>query len=66
MEPKERQKDCTTKFHSVYMNEKSYECAELAAGSAIELTMSILNGRIQNGLALLRPPGKKYFFSCIK
>ena len=24
---------------------------------SIELTMAILNGQIQNGLALLRPPG---------
>ena len=58
MEPDQRKEECLTKFHSVYMNEKSYECAELAAGSAIELTKAILDGEIQNGLALLRPPGK--------
>ena len=57
MEPDQRKEECLTKFHSVYMNEKSYECAELAAGSAIELTKAILDGEIQNGLALLRPPG---------
>ena len=59
MEPDQRKEECLTKFHSVYMNEKSYECAELAAGSAIELTKAILDGEIQNGLALLRPPGKQ-------
>jgi acetoin utilization deacetylase AcuC-like enzyme len=59
MEPDQRKEECLTKFHSVYMNEKSYECAELAAGSAIELTKAILDGEIQNGLALLRPPGNR-------
>jgi len=47
----------TTKFHSVYMNDKSFECAEMAAGSAIQLTKSILEGDVQNGMALIRPPG---------
>ena len=35
MESDMRREECITKFHSVYMSEKSYECAELAAGSAI-------------------------------
>ena len=59
MEPDQRKEECLTKFGSIYMNEKSYECAEIAAGSAIELTKAILDGEIQNGLALLRPPGKQ-------
>ena len=39
------------------MNDKSFECAEMAAGSAIQLTKSILEGDVQNGMALIRPPG---------
>ena len=53
----EKKSHCQSKFHSVYMNDKSLECAELAAGSSIELTKAILNGSVQNGLALIRPPG---------
>ena len=33
MEPDQRKEECLTKFHSVYMNEKSYDCAEIAAGN---------------------------------
>ena len=44
-------------FHSVYMNDKSVECAKMAAGCAIDLTRAICDGEIQNGLALIRPPG---------
>ena len=44
-------------FHSVYMNKNSVECAKMAAGCAIDLTRGICDGEIQNGLALIRPPG---------
>ena len=40
-----------------YMNNESFECAQVAAGSAIELTKAILDNKVQNGLALIRPPG---------
>ena len=40
-----------------YMNNESFECAQMAAGSAIELTKAILDNKVQNGLALIRPPG---------
>ena len=39
------------------MNDKSLECAEMAAGSSIELTKRIIEGDVQNGMALVRPPG---------
>ena len=35
MDPEKRKKECMTKFDGVYMNEKSYDCAKLAVGSAI-------------------------------
>ena len=40
-----------------FMNNESFECAQMAAGSAIELTKAILENKVQNGLALIRPPG---------
>ena len=54
---KEMKDFCYRNFPSIYMNDKSMECARMAAGCAIELTEAILNGKIQNGLALIRPPG---------
>ncbi len=51
------QKACLADFHSVYMNSQSWECALMAAGSAIELTNALIDGKIQNGMALIRPPG---------
>ena len=39
------------------MNDKSLDCAKLACGSSIELTNAIMEGQVQNGMALIRPPG---------
>lgn len=41
----------------VGINEKSFDTALLAAGSALELADRIMRGEIQNAFALLRPPG---------
>ncbi len=57
MEVDQKKSELHKRFHSVYMNDSSLDCAELAAGSAIEMTSAILENKIQNGLALLRPPG---------
>ena len=35
----------------------SFEAARLAAGATIELVEAVLNGRVDNGFAALRPPG---------
>ncbi len=35
----------------------SLECARLAAGGALALTEDVLADRLQNGIALVRPPG---------
>jgi len=40
-----------------YVAESSYEAALKAAGGLIELTSAVLEGRLENGFALLRPPG---------
>ncbi|OQR72538.1 histone deacetylase 6-like [Tropilaelaps mercedesae] len=45
------------RFNSVYMNKHSYGLALLAAGCAIDLMKSVLSGEVDNGLAIIRPPG---------
>ena len=40
-----------------YFTNKSYEAAVKAAGGLIELSLSVLDGTVKNGFALVRPPG---------
>ncbi|OQY18928.1 MAG: hypothetical protein B6I34_10130 [Anaerolineaceae bacterium 4572_32.1] len=40
-----------------YIAAGSYEAALKAAGGLIDLTSAVLEGRLDNGLGLLRPPG---------
>lgn len=47
----------SSKFDAVYFHPKTYESSVLAAGCAIELVDNILSNKIQNGMALIRPPG---------
>ncbi|MBI3313717.1 MAG: histone deacetylase [Candidatus Omnitrophica bacterium] len=41
----------------VMISEKSFAIAKLAVGGALELADQMMGGHIQNGFALLRPPG---------
>lgn len=43
--------------NDMYGNQHTLKCALLAAGSTIELMTQIVNGKIDTGLALVRPPG---------
>jgi acetoin utilization deacetylase AcuC-like enzyme len=40
-----------------YSNKFSYVAASTAVGSSIDLTKSVISGKLKNGFALLRPPG---------
>ncbi len=40
-----------------YANAFSYEAAVRAAGGLVDLTAAVLEGRLDNGFALVRPPG---------
>ncbi|KAM0815010.1 putative Histone deacetylase [Seiridium cardinale] len=42
---------------SLYVGALSYEAALLAAGGAIETCKNVVEGRIRNGFAVIRPPG---------
>lgn len=53
----EKLKIIGNRFSSIYLNEFSYQCALLSAGSVIELTHQVVKGLIPNGIAIVRPPG---------
>lgn len=40
-----------------YVNDASWDAALLAAGGAVEITRAVLSRQINNGFALVRPPG---------
>jgi len=40
-----------------YTNKYSYEAALIAVGSLIDLVRQVVDGKLKNGFALLRPPG---------
>ena len=42
---------------SVYVNRHSLRAARLAAGAAVDLASAVVRGEVQNGFALVRPPG---------
>jgi len=51
------QHDFTQLDPDTYTSRDSAVAARLAAGGLVELTAAVLGGRIDNGFALLRPPG---------
>ncbi|XP_007507737.1 histone deacetylase 6 isoform X1 [Monodelphis domestica] len=46
-----------TSYNSIYISPHSFCCAQLAAGAACRLVEAILAREVQNGLAIVRPPG---------
>lgn len=42
---------------SVYFNNESVYCARLACGGAIETLKAVVQGRVKNAIAVIRPPG---------
>jgi acetoin utilization deacetylase AcuC-like enzyme len=40
-----------------YLTRRSFEAASVAAGSGIDLNLAVIDGKLRNGFALLRPPG---------
>lgn len=44
-------------YDSVYANVHTLKCAELAAGSTVNLVTAMLNNEIERGVAIVRPPG---------
>ncbi|XP_077568734.1 protein deacetylase HDAC6 [Stigmatopora nigra] len=44
-------------FNSIFINNQSYECAQLAAGCCFNAVDHILSGQVRSGVAIVRPPG---------
>ncbi|KAM7411062.1 hypothetical protein PAMA_021172 [Pampus argenteus] len=44
-------------FNSIFINNQSFQSALLAAGSCFNAVESILTGQVNNGVAIVRPPG---------
>nr|XP_014719999.2 polyamine deacetylase HDAC10 isoform X7 [Equus asinus] len=44
-------------YDAIYFHPSTFHCARLAAGAALQLVDAVLTGAVQNGLALVRPPG---------
>ncbi|XP_067641178.1 histone deacetylase 6 isoform X2 [Eurosta solidaginis] len=49
--------DLSSKFDSIYIHPSTFELSLLATGSTIDLIENIINGNVQNGMAIIRPPG---------
>ncbi|CAL4098436.1 unnamed protein product, partial [Meganyctiphanes norvegica] len=44
-------------YDSIYFHPRTYELAKYAAGCTIDIVDSVVKGKIQNGMAIVRPPG---------
>eukprot|EP00794_Sanderia_malayensis_P006840 gene6840-7608_t len=49
-------------FDSIYLSEHAWESARLAAGCTLQLLDAILTSKVQNGAAVVRPPGHHALF----
>lgn len=54
-EPK--MEDLSSHYDAIYIHPTTFDLSLLACGSTIELVDNILDGSIQNGMAIIRPPG---------
>uniref|UniRef100_T1GQY7 Histone deacetylase domain-containing protein n=1 Tax=Megaselia scalaris TaxID=36166 RepID=T1GQY7_MEGSC len=55
--PKANLKEIGSKFNSVYLHEKTFDCATLAAGSVLNVVDNILTNQFRSGVCVIRPPG---------
>ncbi|XP_063863444.1 histone deacetylase 6-like isoform X3 [Scylla paramamosain] len=49
--------DLSSRFDSVYFHPGTCKSALLAAGGTLDLVDAVVSGRLQNGFAIVRPPG---------
>lgn len=50
-------KELSSQHEAVYFHAESNKSARFAAGSSVELMDQIVSGRVENGFAIVRPPG---------
>ncbi|XP_015587407.1 histone deacetylase 6 isoform X1 [Cephus cinctus] len=53
----EKLEKLSSKYDAIYIHPSTYRLSLLAAGSTINLVESICKGDVQNGMAIIRPPG---------
>ncbi|XP_075691020.1 protein deacetylase HDAC6 [Rhinoderma darwinii] len=46
-----------SEYNSIYINNRSYNSARLAAGSTFNVVEAVLKREVQNGVCIVRPPG---------
>ncbi|GAB5371869.1 hypothetical protein AAMO2058_001616900 [Amorphochlora amoebiformis] len=44
-------------YDSIYLNKKSGLAARISAGSTVEIVKRVVEGKLRNGVAVVRPPG---------
>ncbi|XP_037919448.1 histone deacetylase 6 isoform X1 [Hermetia illucens] len=49
--------DLCSHYDDAYIHPCTFETAKLAAGCTIDLVNNIMSGKVQNGMAIIRPPG---------
>ncbi|XP_059051071.1 histone deacetylase 6 [Achroia grisella] len=49
--------DVSSKYDAIYIHPSTHELALLSAGSTIDMVDRIVSGEVQNGAAMVRPPG---------
>ncbi|XP_063579225.1 polyamine deacetylase HDAC10 isoform X12 [Pongo abelii] len=54
---KEELQALSGQFDAICFHPSTFHCARLAAGAGLQLVDAVLTGAVQNGLALVRPPG---------
>lgn len=54
---KEELYDLSGKYDGVFFNSHTWEASSLAAGTVLQMTVQVATGKLENGLALVRPPG---------
>ncbi|KAK9476928.1 hypothetical protein V1514DRAFT_310388 [Lipomyces japonicus] len=50
-------KDATEKGDSVYFNNESFFCAKLSCGGVIDTCKAVVEQKVKNAIAVVRPPG---------
>jgi|GEM_PF-203100 len=53
-------------MQSVFANEHSVDAAYRSCGGVVELVKAVCDGRVRNGIAVVRPPGHHAECSCVK
>ena len=53
----EKLEEESSKYDAIYFHPSTYDLSLLAAGCTIDLVDEILCGKVQNGMAIIRPPG---------